>query len=261
MPDLLQGKTAVVVGGSSGIGAATCRLLAQHGARVVVGYRSGKDRAEALVAEMGEGLRLAAGAEADTPLRHLAIPISVTDTTSIESFREQVEVLAGGADILVNSAGTTRPVPHHDLEALTDEIIDEVFASNWRGVFATIRAFAPLLKASGDGVIINVSSIAAFKGFGSSVAYCGAKAALDSMTHTLALALAPEIRVLSVSPGMVATGFVPGRTTEQIEAAGAKTPLQKTAQPEDVAETIFAAIAHMPLSTGIRIPVDAGRAL
>ena len=104
---------------------------------------------------------------------------------------------------------------------MTDEIIDEVFASNWRGVFATIRAFAPALKSAGQAVIINVSSIAAFKGFGSSVAYCGAKAGLDSMTHTLSLALAPEIRVLSVSPGVVATGFVPGRTEEQIAKAGA----------------------------------------
>ena len=81
------------------------------------------------------------------------------------------------------------------------------------------------------------------------------------MTHTLALALAPEIRVLSVSPGMVATGFVPGRTSEEIERAGAATPLGKVAQPEHVAETIYGAIRYMPLSTGIRIAVDAGRAL
>ncbi|TGD65222.1 SDR family oxidoreductase [Tabrizicola sp. WMC-M-20] len=248
MSGQLAGKIAVIVGGSGGIGAATCEKLAAAGATVVIGYRSGQDRARALASTLpGQN--------------HSALSVSVTDSASITAFRDAVQDRHGRTDILVNAAGTTTPVPHGDLDSLTDTIIDEVFASNWRGVFATIRAFAPMLRASRPAVIINVSSIAAYKGFGSSVAYCGAKAALDSMTHTLALALAPDVRVLSVSPGMVATGFVPGRTAEQIEKAGSATPLGLTAQPSDVADTIYAAIAHMPLSTGIRIAVDAGRAL
>ena len=248
MPDRLDGRVALVVGGSGGIGAATCRELAGVGARVIAGYRGNREAADALVRSLpGEG--------------HLALQVSLTDSASILALRDEVAERAGRTDILINAAGTTTPVPHGDLDALTDEIIDEVFASNWRGVFATIRAFAPMLRRAGGGVIINVSSIAAFKGFGSSIAYCGAKAGLDSMTHTLALALAPDIRVLSVSPGMVATGFVPGRSAEQIETAGAATPLRMVAQPGHVAETILAAILHMPLTTGVRIPVDAGRAL
>lgn len=245
---MLENKVAVVIGGSGGIGAASCQRLADAGATIVVGYRTNREKAESLVASLaGTG--------------HIVLPVSITDSESIHSFQSEVRSRFGKVDILVNASGTTTPVPHADLDGLTDSIIDEVFASNWRGVFATIRAFVPMLKLSGEAVIINVSSIAAFKGFGSSVAYCAAKAALDSMTHTLALALAPEVRVLSVSPGMVATGFVPGRTPEQIAAAGAATPLGKTVQPEEVADTIYAAIAHMPLSTGIRIPVDAGRSL
>ena len=248
MSGRLEGRVAVVVGGSGGIGAASCRLFADAGARVVVGYRANAAKAEALAGTLAGG-------------GHAALPVAITDSGSIAAFREAVMAGFGRADILVNAAGTTTPVPHADLDGLTDAIIDEVFASNWRGVFATIRALAPALRASGEGVIVNVSSIAAFKGFGSSVAYCGAKAALDSMTHTLALALAPQIRVLSVSPGVVATDFVPGRTRDWIEKAGAATPLGKVTEPEDVAEAIFAAAVHLRHSTGTRLVVDAGRSL
>lgn len=242
------GKVAVITGGSGGIGAAAARRFAEAGARVVVGYRGNRAGAEALVAELpGDG--------------HMAAQVDITDTASITALRDRVAAELGRVDILVNTAGTTTPVPHGNLDDLTDEIIDAVFASNWRGVFATIRAFAPMLKASGAGVILNVSSIAAFKGFGSSVAYCGAKAGLDAMTHTLALALAPEIRVLSISPGVVDTGFVPGRTKEQIAKAGAATPLGKVTGPDDVAEAIYAAAVHLRHSTGTRIVVDAGRSL
>lgn len=242
------GKVAVITGASGGIGAAAAQLFAQDGARVVVGYRSNADKAKALAGTLpGKG--------------HIIAQIELTDSASIAALRDKVMTEFGRADILVNSAGTTTPVPHANLDDLTDEIIDSVFASNWRGVFATIRAFAPMLKASGDGIILNVSSIAAFKGFGSSVAYCGAKAGLDAMTHTLALALAPDIRVLSISPGVVDTGFVPGRTKEQIAKAGAATPLGKVTTPDDVAEAIFAAAVHLRHSTGTRIVVDAGRSL
>ncbi len=242
------GKVAVITGASGGIGAAAAQLFAQAGARVVVGYRSNSSKAQAVADGLpGTG--------------HVTAELELTDSASIAALRDRVDAEFGRADILVNSAGTTIPVPHANLDDLTDEIIDSVFASNWRGVFATIRAFAPMLRAHGDGVILNVSSIAAFKGFGSSVAYCGAKAGLDAMTHTLALALAPEIRVLSISPGVVDTGFVPGRTRDQIAKAGAATPLGKVTTAEDVAEAIYAAAIHLRHSTGTRIVVDAGRGL
>ncbi len=244
----MKDKVAVVIGGSGGIGAETAKLFAEAGAKVVVGYRTSAEKA-------GDLLKKLPGD------KHLAAHVDVMDTPSIEAFRDRVVSEFGRVDILVNAAGTTTPVTHGDLDGLTDAIIDEVFASNFRGVFASIRAFAPAMKQTGDAVIINVSSIAAFKGFGSSVAYCGAKAALDSMTHTLALALGPEIRVLSVSPGMVATGFVPGRTPEQIEKAGAATPLKKVTEADDVAQAIFASVAYLTHSTGTRIIVDAGRGL
>ena len=114
--------------------------------------------------------------------------------------------------MLVNAAGFTKPVPHADLDALDDALIDRMFAVNWRGQFAAIRTFAPMLKASGDGLIVSISSIAGQTGIGSSIAYCAVKAGIDVMTKSLARALAPEIRVMGVAPGVVDTGFVPGRS-------------------------------------------------
>ena len=244
----LAGKVAVVAGGSGGIGRETCRLLAEAGARIVVGYRSGKERADAIVAGLpGEG--------------HVALPVSIEETSTIEAFRDVVLSACGRVDMLVNTAGITKPISHSDLDALTDALIDEIFVNNWRGVFATIRAFAPALKASGDGLVVNVSSIAAFTGVGSNVAYCGAKAGLDIMANSLGRALAPEIRVMTVSPGAVDTQFVPGRGKEFTDKVAATTPLKRITSPTDVAEAILSCATHLKFSTGSRIVVDGGRHL
>ncbi|WVT76607.1 SDR family oxidoreductase (plasmid) [Sinorhizobium chiapasense] len=244
----LAGKVAVVTGGSGGIGSETCRLLAEAGARVAIGYRSSAEQARTLKESLaGEG--------------HMTEAVSIEDSRSIDVFRDRVLVEMGGADILVNSAGITKPIQHGDLDALTDDLIDEIFVNNWRGVFATIRAFAPALKERGDGLVVNVSSIAAFTGVGSNVAYCGAKAGLDIMTKSLARALAPAIRVLSVSPGAVDTQFVPGRGREFNDKVAATTPLKRVTSPVDVAEAIVACATHLKFSTGDRIVVDGGRHL
>src|SRR5947209_4205400 len=126
----------------------------------------------------------------------------------------------------------TGMVAHHDLEALTDELIDQVLTANVRGVFATIRAFAPLLRESGDGVIVNISSGAAQSGTGSSMIYAASKAALNTMSLSLARVLGPEIRVIVVAPGMVHTGFVPGRTEEMMAKAAMATPLKRAIETE-----------------------------
>ena len=199
----LAGRVAVVTGGSSGIGAASVRLLAAAGARVVVGYNKGTDRAAALIAELPGG-------------GHRAMYLPMEDSAQIRKVAEAVRDECGRADILVNSAGFTRMVAHGDLEALDDDLIDAVLTANVRGPFATIRAFAPLLRATGDGVIINISSGAAEHGTGSSSIYGASKAALNTMSMALARVLGPEIRVIIVAPGMVHTGFVPGRTEEMM---------------------------------------------
>lgn len=244
----LAGKVAVIVGGSGGIGGATCRRLAAAGATVVIGYHAGRERAEAIIASLP-------GA------RHLALPVSLADSTTITAFRDAVLARLGRADMLVNTAGTTKAIPHPDLDALSDDLIDRVFINNWRGVFATIRAFTPALKTSGDGLIVNISSIAATTGIGSNIAYCAAKAGLDIMSHSLARALAPEIRVMVVSPGVVDTEFVPGRGPDFKQKAAAATPLRRLTLPDDVAEAILACATALRFSTGSKIVVDGGRHL
>jgi 3-oxoacyl-[acyl-carrier protein] reductase len=244
----LKGKIAVVTGGSSGIGAATVRMFAAEGASIYVGYNKGLDRAEKLIGELpGSG--------------HKPIRIVLEDSASIRAAAKTVGDAHGRADIVVNSAGFTKPVPHGDLDALTDELIDSLMIANVRGPFAMVRAFAPLLKASRDGTVINVSSISGFTGSGSSVAYCAAKAALDTMTMSLGRALGPEIRVLCVSPGAVNTDFVVGRGPAQLEKIAQATPLKKIVQPDDVARAILACVTHLKVTTGAVIVCDGGRFL
>jgi len=244
----LKGKIAVVTGGSSGIGAAAVRLLATEGATVYVGYNKGLDRAEKLIGELpGSG--------------HKPIRIVLEDSATIRAAAKTVGDAHGRTDIVVNSAGFTRPVPHGDLDSLTDELIDSLMVANVRAPFAMVRAFAPLLKKSGDGTVINVSSISGFTGSGSSVGYCAAKGALDTMTMALGRALGPEIRVLCVSPGAVNTDFVAGRGLSQLEKIAQATPLKKIVQPEDVARAILACVTHLKVTTDAVVICDVGRFL
>lgn len=245
---VLSGKVAVVMGGSGGIGAATCRMLAAEGARVVVTWRSDGAAADAVLASLaGQG--------------HITARASVEDTSSLVALAERVKATFDRADILVNAAGFTKPVPAADLDALEDEFIDEMFRVNWRGQFATVRAFRPMLEASGDGLIVNVSSIAALNGVGSNIAYAAVKSAMDTLTKSLARSLAPAIRVMAVSPGIVDTDFVPGRGAEQLAKLAPTIPLRRVATPDDVARAILATATHLTYSTGSLIIVDGGRAL
>ena len=249
MPDQqLQGKVAVVTGGSSGIGAAAVRMLALEGARVVLGYHQGAERAAGIIAKLP-------GAD------HRAMQIVLEDSATMQRAANEVRSAFGRADILVNSAGFTKPVPHGNLDALDDALLDRMLIANVRGPFAMIRAFAPLLRESGEGVVVNVSSIAGFTGSGSSIAYCGAKAAVDNMTIALARVLGPEIRLLCVSPGAVNTDFVAGRDHAQLEKLAQATPLKRVVEPDDVARAIMACVLYLKTSTGVKIVCDGGRFL
>jgi len=247
--DSLEGRVAVIAGGTGAIGLASARRLAALGARCVLLYRSGSTaQAELIAAELpGRG--------------HVAIAADITDSATLKAAADAVAQRCGRADILVNSAGHTEAVPAADLDALSDDLIDDMLKVNLRGVLATIRAFAPLLKASGDGLVVNISSIAAFTGIGSNLAYVAAKAGLDAVGDALARALAPQVRVLSVSPGVVDSGFVPGRGADFNAKAAATMPLRRVGTPDDVAAAVQACATTLRYATGTRIVVDGGRHL
>ena len=243
----LQGQVAVVTGGGGGIGSAICRRLARAGAQLVITYNSDQDKARATVNQLAGG-------------NHLVLRCPVDDSAAQAAMAIAIGEKYGRLDILVNNAGISKGVAHHDLDGLDDELIDRIFRVNWRGAFASIRALAPLMTAEG-GVIINISSIAGRTGVGSNVAYCASKAAMDSMTRSLARALAPSVRVLSVSPGWVDGEYARSMPRALIAEQAEKTPLGRIAQAEDVAEAVYAAAAHLRFSTGDIIPVDGGRPL
>jgi len=235
--------------------------MAESGAATVVGFRRDRAAAESLAASFP----VVPGGD------HAAVQCDITDAASLSRFAESIRARYGRVDVLVNSAGTTRFVPHADLGGLDDAAIDEIFRTNWRGVFATIRALKPLLETAAEAgaaalgghtaVIVNISSVAAVIGIGSNVAYCASKAALNAMTISLGRALAPKIRVVSVSPGVVDTEFIRGLDAEWRNEQARRSVLGRLASPDEVADAVLVVATILKNSTGCVIPVDGGRPL
>lgn len=244
----LHGRIALVTGASRGIGAATAKKLAREGASVIVTHRASASDAEEIVSGLpGDG--------------HRAAKADVTDSSALANLAADLEEANGRLDILVNNAGFSQVVEHADLDALDDDLFDQIMRTNVRGPFATIRAFRKLLEKGSDAQVINISSIAANIHLGSNVAYCASKAALNSVTASLGRALAPNIRVNAVAPGLVDTEFT--RTWEATvrNRQLAETPLRRFATTEDVATTVMGVLRFFPLTTGAVFPVDGGRML
>ena len=252
MNQTLQDKIALVTGGAGGIGSAICRKLADEGASVVITYNSDAGKAENLLKTLNGD-------------NHAIFHAPTTDTEKVRALADFVKTKYGRLDILVNNAGITTPIPHANLEELTDEWIDKIMQTNVRGTFAMVRAFEKLLRRDGKSsvstLVVNISSVAAITGIGSNIAYCASKAAIDSITRSLARALAPDIRVVSVSPG-----FVEGEYTKSFDPAFLKmqldgTPLNRFATPEDVADAVYALTTYLRFTTGSIIAVDGGKPL
>ena len=244
----LSGKTALITGGGTGIGRAAAFALAEHGVNIAVNYSRSEDNARETAAELRNF-----GAQAIT------VAADVSDDHAVHAMVSQVVQEFGGIDILVNNAGKTRFVTLDDLDGMREEFWDDIFAVNVKGAFFTTRAAAPHLKHA-KGCVVNVASIAGITGRGSSMAYAASKAALLSVTKSFALALAPDVRVNAVAPGIVLTRWVAGRENF-IEQQSASAPLQRPAEPADVAEVICALIHSAGHVTGQTWVVDGGQTL
>ncbi|WP_454674925.1 SDR family NAD(P)-dependent oxidoreductase [Achromobacter pestifer] len=243
----LAGKTALVTGGSSGIGAAAVRALAQAGARVAIGYLNGAARAEALCAELpGAG--------------HFTLRLPLLDAAAHSAAAEAIGSRFKSLDVLVHSAGYTQRIAHQDIDALTPDLYNELLTVNAGGPYAITRALLPWLQKSPEAVVVAVSSVSAFTGSGSNMAYCAAKAALDTTIRSLARAFGP-IRFLSVSPAAVDTEFVAGRSREDLHTHAEKTALGRVVTPEDVAQAILASVSILKTATGVRLVIDGGHSL
>jgi 3-oxoacyl-[acyl-carrier protein] reductase len=248
----LKGKTAIVTGSATGIGAAAALAFARHGANVVVNFTKSEESARATAAavrQAGGGAILVQGSVAeDEDCRKIA-------AAALEAW--------GRIDILVNNAGITKFAGHADLDALTAADFIKLINVNLIGAYQMVRACLPGLKAN-HGAVVNVSSVAGLYGIGSSVAYAASKGALNTMTLSLARALAPHVRVNAVCPGFVATRwFVDafGReTAERLAGEHRKSvPLDRVAEPEDIADVIlFFASAAARHVTGETLTVDGG---
>ena len=244
----LEGRTALVTGSATGAGAAIALALADKGVKIGVNYSRSKDAAE----ETLEQIR-ARGVDATIFQCNVA-----DDAQVVEMVAHTVDAL-GRLDILVNNAGTTHFVPHTDLDGLSESMWDDIMQINVKGAYFASRAAMPHLKKSSDGCIVNISSIAGLMGSGSSIAYAASKAALNSMTLSLARAFAPEVRVNAIAPGVILTRWVDGKQAF-IETYVEKTPLHKASTPEDVAHmAIFLAEAHGV--TGQTLVIDGGYTL
>jgi ketoreductase RED2 len=237
----LKGRVALVTGSSSGIGAAVARSLSAKGASVVVNSKSSVSAGEQVAGEIGGSYRQA----------------DVADPAAARALVEWVVEGRGRLDVLVNNAGTTRVIPHADLDSATAEIWAEIYATNVIAPFVLTTAAAPHLKsAPGGGVIVNIGSLAGVRPTGSSIPYAASKAALHHQTRLLAAVLGPEIRVNAVAPGLVDTPW----TADWHDArAGieAITPMHRTATPEDVAHLVLAQVTST-LVTGEVWVVDSG---
>jgi 3-oxoacyl-[acyl-carrier protein] reductase len=248
----LAGRVAIVTGGGTGIGRATSLRLARSGAKaVLVNYARSAEDAESTVQEVR-----AAGSDA------IALRADVAHESQVKAMVAEAVNRFGRLDILVNNAGTTHFIPHPDLDALTDAVWNDILSVNLKGTFFCCRAAAPELKKTG-GAIVNIASIAAHRASGSSIAYAVSKAGVVQLTRALALALAPEVRVNSVSPGLVSTrwfskSFGEDAAATQEETFARATPLRKIAAPEDVARAVVALLEN-DLITGQDLVIDGGK--
>ncbi|TWU47292.1 3-oxoacyl-[acyl-carrier-protein] reductase FabG [Rubripirellula tenax] len=242
---------ALVTGGGTGVGRACVLQFARRGFDVIVNYSRSSTDAESTARE-AESL----GATA------IAMACDVSDDTAVRTMIAAIESQFGRLDALVNNAAMTNFVPHEQLDALTEPMWDRMLAVNLKGPFFVTRAAADLLRAGDGGSVVNVSSVAAFTGQGSSIGYCASKAGLNTMTKSLARAMAPQVRVNAVCPGPIDSRWIrDGNPDWDLDSMVANYPLPRPSQPDDIADAVLFFAVDAKMATGQILSVDGGQTL
>ena len=240
-------KSALVTGGATGIGRAAVLALARAGYDVCVNYGSSEAAARETAREAGKN--------------SLLVKCDVSDEKAVRTMVQKVKDAFGRLDVLINNAGTTAAWKPKDLETLSLEEWDRVFAVNVRGLFQVTRACVPLLKES-KGCVVNTASIVGLRPGPQPLPYAASKAAVVNLTKTLAWNLGPEIRVNAVAPGWMEGDWMKRMLKDKYDDLMGKrakaTPLKRVVTAEDVAETMMSLIQGNRFVTGEIIVIDGG---
>jgi len=243
-------QAALVTGAASGIGRAAALALARAGYDVAINY-SRSDAAAKAVADEAKKIGVKA----------LLLRCDVSDEAGVRAMLKAVEKEFGRLDVLINNAGTTAAWKPKDLESLSLEDWDRVFAVNVRGLFQVTRAAVPLLRAS-KGCVVNTASIVGLRPGPQPLPYAASKAAVVNLTKTLAYNLGPDIRVNAVAPGWMEGDWMQRMLKDKYEDLMGKrakaTPLRRCVTAEDVAETMMSLVQSNRFVTGEVIVIDGG---
>jgi ketoreductase RED2 len=240
-PGTADQKAALVTGSSSGIGAELARRLAAAGYRVAVNSSKSAESGARVAAELPGAIYVQA---------------DVAEPGQASELIDSVVGEFGRLDLLVNNAGVTRMIPHHDLWAADAGAWRDILAVNVIGTWLVTVAAVPHLRASGSGSVVNISSVAGSRPTGSSIPYAVSKAAVEHMTRLLAATLGPEVRVNAVAPGLIDTDWT-ADFAEPRKWMQEQSPLRRVGTCGDVAEAVYA-LANAEFTTGQTLLVDGG---
>ena len=245
----LKGMVALVTGGNGGLGQRICHALAKEGVHIAVMYAQSRDQAEGVVRDLTSSYQINAAAFA----------CDITDDSAVEALVGKVTGRFGRLDILVNDAAYNKAIPFTELENLTQAEWDKIMAVNLTGPMRLTKAVAPVMKAQGQGRVVNIASVAGLTPTGSSIAYAVAKAGLIHLTRCMAVAMAPETLVNCVAPGLLeGTRATANLRAEQVERSAAGALLKKAADKDDCADMVVT-MCRTETMTGQTIVIDSGR--
>ncbi|CAM4479692.1 SDR family NAD(P)-dependent oxidoreductase [Paenibacillus typhae] len=244
----LKDKVILVTGGGTGVGRATALKLAATGAIVAVNY----SRSEKEALEVVQEIEYSGG-------RGFAYKADVASAKEVDAMVAHIAGAYGTIDGLVNNASITAQIAMDNLDEVSDEVWDSLFNVNVKGMFHCVKAVVPYMKQQKSGAIVNLGSVAGITGIGSSIPYAATKSAIHTMTKSLAIALAPNIRVNSIAPGAVDTRWWAGNEERMLQLAG-KLPLQRISTADDIARAVLFQLTQDSV-TGQVFTVDNGQTL